>query len=87
MATERELKKAMMKMKMMVGRSLLDVHNQIRDFDQAMSVSDDLVYSLYENGMEEIVQNMFQVTCTLEVAKLKTKLIQTDLTQYFSTAD
>ena len=52
-----------------------------------MSISDDLVYFLYENGMEEIVQNMFQVTCGMEAAKLKTKLILTDLTQYFSTAD
>ena len=52
-----------------------------------MSVSDDPVYFLYENGMEEIVQNMFHVTCALEAAKLKTKLIQTDLTQYLSTTD
>ena len=59
----------------------------IRDFDQAMSVSNDVVYFLYEYGMEEIVHNMFQVTCALEAAKLKTKLIQTDLTQYFSTTD
>ena len=62
-------------------------HSVIRDIDQVMSVSDDLVYFLYENGMEEIVHIMFQVTCALEAVKRKDKLIQTDLTHYFSTTD
>ena len=58
--------------------------SNIRDFDEANSVSDDLVHFLYENGMEEAVQNMFQVTYSLVAAKLQRTLIQTDLTQYFS---
>ena len=63
----------------------LFTRSTIIDFDLAMEVSNDLVQFLSENGMEDVhVQNMFQVRSALEAAKLKIKLIQTDLKQYFS---
>ena len=64
--------------------------DQIRDFDEAMAgkvLKTQLAHFLYEHGMEDVVQNIFQVTCALEAAKLQKTMVQTDLTQYFSVVD